>query len=401
MNPLLTLTLFIANLLALSVTLGVLFLAFSQHPGDKAGQAVTQFLAAVAFYNLTVMLSMVVLIFDLATDVKVIATNLSITGFLLSIVAAFSLVVSLAGMMKQAYQVLARAGFVIFILLLWPLWRSKFFTPDGPYYLMSHFAPAGIVASAVALAYILLTIGTIVYYRNRIEPTISLGIVLLVCGQTLAILNPSLRKIDFASVVAVIATAILGYWLGRMQLFNPLMMQKTQLAALRDVSHALTGTQDVQQVLDAVVQQSQQMLRSDMTLIVLREETNETPFIVSAQNGGSTNLVGRRFATGTSLAEHIFETKRPMRLQNYQSWQNQTPAFSDVKIAAIVGVPLLYDDNVLGALIACELKPGRTFSDRDQAMLEMLAPQAAVALMNAQLRQRISTLTPNSPPARN
>jgi len=75
------------------VTLGVLFLAFWQHPGDKAGQAVTQFLVVVAFYNLTVMLSMVVLIFDLATDVKVIATNLSITGFMLSIVAAFSLVV--------------------------------------------------------------------------------------------------------------------------------------------------------------------------------------------------------------------------------------------------------------------------------------------------------------------
>src|SRR5689334_14497909 len=203
MNPVLTLTLFIANLLALSVTLGVLFLAMSQYSGDKVGQAVTQFLAAVAFYNLTVMLSMVVLIFDLAPDLKVIATNLSITGFMLSIVAAFSLVVSLAGMMKQAYQVLARAGFVIFVLLMWPLWNNRFFTDDGAYYLMSHFAPAGIVASAVALIYILLTIGTIVYYRKRIEPTISLGIVLLVCGQTLAILSPSLRKIDFASIVAV------------------------------------------------------------------------------------------------------------------------------------------------------------------------------------------------------
>src|SRR4051794_16400454 len=99
MNPLLTLTLFIANLLALSVTLGVLFLAYSQHPGDKAGQAVTQFLAAVAFYNLTVMISMVVQIFDLADVLKTMAINLSIMGFMLTIIAAFSLVASLAGMM--------------------------------------------------------------------------------------------------------------------------------------------------------------------------------------------------------------------------------------------------------------------------------------------------------------
>jgi GAF domain-containing protein len=139
------------------------------------------------------------------------------------------------------------------------------------------------------------------------------------------------------------------------------------------------------------------MLNADMTTIVLREDSTAQPFIVSTQNGGSENLVGRRFEAGTGISEHIFEAKKPMRLQNYHAWQNQSPAFGDIKIAAIVGVPLLYDDNVLGALIACELKPGRTFSDRDEAMLEMLAPQAAVAIMNAQLRQRVAALSTGNP----
>jgi len=42
---------------------------------------------------------------------------------------------------------------------------------------MSRFAPAGIVASVLAMIYLVLTIGTIAYYRNRIEPTISLGVI--------------------------------------------------------------------------------------------------------------------------------------------------------------------------------------------------------------------------------
>jgi len=71
------------------------------------------------------------------------------------------------------------------------------------------------------------------------------------------------------------------------------------------------------------------------------------PYVVSAQNGGLTHLVGRRFEAGTGISDHIFEAKRPIRLQNYQTWQNQASVFNDMKIVAIVGVPLLYDDTVL------------------------------------------------------
>jgi len=167
------------------------------------------------------MLSMVVLIFDLATDVKVIATNLSITGFMLSHRRGVLTGSKPRRMMSMSTGAGPR-GFVIFVLLLWPLWTSKFFTSDALLLNVTLRARRDRCLQYSQVIYLVLTIGTIAYYRNRIEPTISLGVIVLVCGQTLAILNPSLRKIDFASIVAVVATAVLGYWLGRMQLFNPL-----------------------------------------------------------------------------------------------------------------------------------------------------------------------------------
>jgi GAF domain-containing protein len=100
---------------------------------------------------------------------------------------------------------------------------------------------------------------------------------------------------------------------------------------------------------------------------------------------------------GSGLSGRVYETKMPMRLQNYHAWEGQASAFADVPMKAALSIPLLYDDNVVGVLTAGELKPGRVFSDRDQAMLQMLAPQAAVAIVNAQLRQQIAALQPKQP----
>src|SRR5690349_19566689 len=97
MNPVVLLVLFTANLLTLALTLSVLLLAFWQHPGDAVGRALIQFLAIVGFYNLSVMLMMAGMILAYPPALEFIAVNLSINGFLLSVVGAFSLVITLAG----------------------------------------------------------------------------------------------------------------------------------------------------------------------------------------------------------------------------------------------------------------------------------------------------------------
>src|SRR5690242_17231182 len=112
LNPLVVLFLFLANLLALALTLSVLILALWQQPGNRMGRAVTQFLAALALYNLGVMLEMAALALNSSPDVITITTNLSVTGFALATISEFALVVSMAGVMRQAYQVLARAGVI-------------------------------------------------------------------------------------------------------------------------------------------------------------------------------------------------------------------------------------------------------------------------------------------------
>src|SRR5579859_7437401 len=397
MNLLLSTALFFANVMAFSITLSVFVLAFSQFPANRQGNSVIQFLIVLGFYNLAVLLQMGVLILNLSDDVKTIVVNLTVLGFALCIVASFSLLVSLAGMMKQAWLVIARAGVVTVIVLQWPLWTGKFFGIEAPYYMMSSYAPAGLVAVAVGAIYMALTIGLIVAYRQRLDLLIVLGVVVLLAGQCLAIIDPTWRQLGAASLFSMVATLILGYRLARMQLFNPLRMHWTQLMALKDMIRALTSKHSEAQIYEALVQQSRKVLSSDMSTIVVRRHAQEDKSggdtIIAAQDGGPDGLAGRIMPARSGLAGHIFESKRPFRLQNYSTWENKSSAMTDIKMYAVMGVPMIFDDELLGVLLVAELKPGRTFSERDQALLEMLAPQAALTLVNIRLRQRLAALS--------
>src|SRR5258708_8465365 len=302
LNPVVMLLLFIAHLLALALTLSVLILAYWQQTGDSRGQAVTQFLPALGMYNLAVMLSMAVMFINSAPNILRITTILSIATFALTTISAYSLIVSIAGMMKQAYQVLARAGVLAVLLIQVPLWTDKFFAGDAPYYLMATFAPAGIVSALVALLYIALTLWIMWIYRQRIDVIVMIGIILLMVGQLATVFNVTLREIGVASLMSVAASALLGYRLARMQLFNPLLMHMAQFSALRDLSQALIGPHDVQQVLTAAAQQSRRMLNTDLVLIIVRSDEGNVPTLTLwAQDGWTTNLAGRHLPGGGGL----------------------------------------------------------------------------------------------------
>src|SRR5215212_2466520 len=102
------LALWVANLLTSVLSLSVLMLAFWQNLDDSIGRAVAQFLAALSIYNLASRLATSGAILPYSPSLEFGAINLSIDGFALTVITTFALVVTLARMMKQAYQVLAR-----------------------------------------------------------------------------------------------------------------------------------------------------------------------------------------------------------------------------------------------------------------------------------------------------
>jgi putative methionine-R-sulfoxide reductase with GAF domain len=400
MTPTVLLALFIANLLALAVSLSVLMLAFWQQAGDISGWSVVQFLGAVALYNLTELLMLTGRIFDFPTILTTITINLTVTGFALCLLSTFSLVVSLAGMMKQALQVIARTGFVILILIQWPLWTGGFFEGETPLYPMRIYSPVGIVAAVVGLVYIVLTFGAIWAYRRRIgQPIILAGILLLLLSQTFTLFSPTLREVGLPSLVSAIISAVLGYSLVRMSLFSPLVLQLALVETIHEVSRLLVSTQELAHILKVIARHARQVLGVDVAFILTPAEAGK--LVVTVQDGGAVNFVDRRLPVGEGLNGRVFETKLPMRVESYSAWDGRAEQFGDMPLKASLSVPLTYDGSVLGVISVHELESGRLFTDRDQMALEMLATHAAIAIAHANLRERLATLPQSNYPIHN
>jgi putative methionine-R-sulfoxide reductase with GAF domain len=391
MNPLILVILFSANLLTLVVALSVLMLAVWQQSGDAIGRAVVQFLAATSLYNLAVLLLTTGTILAYPPDLSLFTANLVIAAFALCTISTFSLVITLAGMMKQAWQVIARAGVVAVLLWQWPLWTGGFFTRAAPYSRMAEYTPVGAFAAAGGLVFVVMTLAAIWVYRRRIgHPAILAGLVLLLGADALTLFSPLLREVGFPSLVSIVVSAVLGYNLMRMRLFGPLLVQNAQLGAMREISRTIARSDDKGVLLNTVAEQARRTLRTGLTLILTR--SGDATLIVCAQAGGTISLLQRTEPIGDGLSGRVFETQQAMRLANYRTWDGRLPAFADMPFYASLSVPLIYNYDVVGILTVHELEAGRLFDDQDQAVLEMLAPQAAVAIVNAALRQRINAL---------
>ena len=393
-DPLLTFGLFLANVIALAITLSVLIVAWSQHPGDQLGRSVTQFLSVLAFYNFTVLASMAALLFQAPLPVEQAMNYLSVLGFGLCLSAAFSLLLSLAGKLRQAFHVFARLGFILVLLTQWPLWTGQLFEPSSSGHLMDTFAPAGYTITIAALVYITMAVAIAAYYARQLDLVLVLGLLVLLTGQALALLFPMMREFGVASLTSVVASLILGYRMSQMQLFNPLIMRTAQLAALRDISRTIISSADANKVLTVIAQQARRTLNADISLILVREnqEPGASTLMIAAQDGGNVSLQGRKLSFGEGISGRVFLLKQSLRLHNYGAWEGKSDVASDISLHAALSVPLLYDEVVVGVLTVAQLKAGRQFGERDQAMLEMLAPQAAVAIENVRLRERVAEL---------
>lgn len=78
---------------------------------------------------------------------------------------------------------------------------------------------------------------------------------------------------------------------------------------------------------------------------------------------------------------------KPLIVNDYQNWEGKYQ--EDLPFNSIAGVPLKYKDEVIGVLAVSDDRPGFTFSQEDIQHLELLAPQIAISIRNAQLVEEL------------
>jgi len=166
--------------------------------------------------------------------------------------------------------------------------------------------------------------------------------------------------------------------------------REAELSALYETANDLTAIRDVDAILAAIVRRARQLLQADMTYLSLNDEEEGASYMKVTDGSVSAEFRNLRLPLGTGLLGLVAQTGAPYYTDDYQSDQRFVHrsyidhAVADEKIRAILGVPLIAEDQVIGALLAGH-RSVREFPAHEVALLTSFAAHAAVALENARL----------------
>jgi len=161
-----------------------------------------------------------------------------------------------------------------------------------------------------------------------------------------------------------------------------------ELAALFDTANDLAALRDLDSVLRSIVHRARMLLGSDIAYLTLNDDgAGDTYMRVTA---GSVSALFRqvRLGMGVGLGGLVAQTAQPYATANYgadsrfQHTHGVDAAVDDEGLVAILGVPLLLGDTVIGVLFAAD-RSERAFTAEEVSLLCSLATHAAIAIDSA------------------
>jgi signal transduction histidine kinase len=162
-----------------------------------------------------------------------------------------------------------------------------------------------------------------------------------------------------------------------------------ELRALGEVSQAVNSTIDLQTVLTTIVAQATQLTSTDAGAIYVYDE-DKCEFHLRATYGMDETIVAairdRRVRVGETAVGQAVEQRRSLQIADIQN--DRSSLVLDVIVRAgfraLLVVPLLAPDRIVGALVVRRREPGE-FPESTIDLLQTFAAQSVVAIENARL----------------
>ncbi|MCL7926467.1 MAG: GAF domain-containing protein [marine benthic group bacterium] len=189
------------------------------------------------------------------------------------------------------------------------------------------------------------------------------------------------------------------------RLFTAERRRASEQQALLDTLKDLSGELELSKVLHGVLERAVTLLQVAGGELATWDPVRQDLEIVASHNMG-TNAVGTRMALGEGAMGRVAETSEPLVIPRYQEWISRSEKYTQSVVQTVMAVPLLIGSRLVGVIAAVHSEPDREFGEDDQRLLELFAPQAAIAIENARLftesrrqKQYFEELVRNSPVA--
>jgi len=164
-----------------------------------------------------------------------------------------------------------------------------------------------------------------------------------------------------------------------------------EMTALYEIGQEISAQVSLEPTLDSIVKRAGMLLKSDTSVLALREDRGDD-FVIRAQTGaGSETVAGIRFREGEGLGGRVVASGKPLLVGDYLGEVKDSPFLEIIKqtfMKSFVAVPLKSDDEVVGVLYVMSAIPDK-FKDEDVDLLSALATQATISIKNAKLYQQV------------
>ena len=189
------------------------------------------------------------------------------------------------------------------------------------------------------------------------------------------------------------------------RLFTVERRRAQEQQALLDTMKDLAGELELSKVLQRVLERAVGLLTVTGGELATWDAAAKDLVIVASHNMG-TNAVGTRIALGDGAMGRVAETGESLIIPRYQEWEGRSSKYTQSTVQSVMAAPLLIGSRLVGTIASVHSDPGREFTGEDLRLLELFAPEAAIAIENARLftqaqhqQQYFGELVANSPVA--
>ncbi|NWJ97115.1 MAG: response regulator [Chloroflexi bacterium] len=174
------------------------------------------------------------------------------------------------------------------------------------------------------------------------------------------------------------------------RLFQEAQQRAVELSTLNETALGISGQISLQELLQLIAIKSCELVHAQSAVVYLCDHESQT-LSIHAEYNMPRSFLGETLRFEEGVAGWVAKYAMPMRQNNYFEWDGKAAAFAqDRDITAILGVPLINNNQVVGVLEVLNDMYIRVFNDEDVRLLNLLAPQASIAIRNALLYNEIS-----------
>ncbi len=176
-----------------------------------------------------------------------------------------------------------------------------------------------------------------------------------------------------------------GIAIGRARLLAAAQQRAAEEEALRATMGDLSARLELTGLLQAALDRAVTLLNVTHGELATYDPVAEELVVVASHNVGKTDTTGTRMKIGEGAMGHVARTREPLIIERYGEWAGRSDQYAQVEFHGVLVAPLLIGGQLVGAIAVMDKDPKRRFGAADLRLLNLFAPQAAVAIENARL----------------